>query len=119
MRVKTLKQINYKQLYDFMPDQTFRMLICAPSGSGKTNTLLFMLYNLLYFDKIYLYAMNLEQSKYKDLLKIFDPISKESGYDIIETSNDKITPLYLNLLTLIKRLFFSTTTLYVKRTKGH
>ena len=28
-----------KQLYDFMPNSTFRMLIC-PSGSGKTNVLI-------------------------------------------------------------------------------
>ena len=55
---------NYEQLYPFMPDQCFRMLICGPSGSGKTNTLLHMILNLLYFDKVYLYAKNLEQSKF-------------------------------------------------------
>ena len=37
--------------------------------------------NLLYFDKCYLYTMNLEQSKYEYLVK---PISKEVGYDILE-----------------------------------
>ena len=47
---------NFKQLYDFMPNQCFRMLICGPSGSGKTNTLMHMIYNMLYFDKIHLYA---------------------------------------------------------------
>ena len=26
---------NFKQLYDFMPHQCFRMLICGPSGSGE------------------------------------------------------------------------------------
>ena len=29
---------NFRQLYDFMPHQCFRMPICGPSGSGKTNT---------------------------------------------------------------------------------
>ena len=42
---------NFKQLYDFMPNNFFRMLICGPSGSGKTNTLMHMIYNMLYFDK--------------------------------------------------------------------
>ena len=69
------------------------MLICGPSGSGKTNTLMHMIYNLLYFDKIYLYAKNLEQSKYRNLMKEFEPWSEEAGYDIIEASNDKIIPV--------------------------
>ena len=76
-----------------MPDRCFRMLICAPSGGGKTNLLLDMIYMLLYYDKIFLYAKNLQQSKYQHLLKTFEPISKQVGYDIIETSNDQIIPL--------------------------
>ena len=76
-----------------MPNRCFRMLICAPSGGGKTNLLLDMIYRLLYFDKIYLYARNLSQSKYTYLLESFKPISKEVGYDIIEASNDDIIPL--------------------------
>jgi len=42
----------YHQLYPFMPSSTFRMLICGPSGCGKTNSLMHMIYQLLYFDKI-------------------------------------------------------------------
>ena len=84
---------NFKQLHNFMPDRCFRMLICAPSGSGKTNTLMHMIYNLLYFDKIFLYAKNLEQSKYQKLIDVFQPISREAGYDVIEASNDKIIPV--------------------------
>ena len=33
----------YKQLFPFMPADTFRMLICGNSGSGKTNLLYHML----------------------------------------------------------------------------
>ena len=84
---------NFRQLYDFMPDRSFRMLLCGPSCSGKTNTLMHMIYNLLYFDKIYLYAKNLEQSKYQNLMDMFKPISDEAGYDVIEASNDKIIPV--------------------------
>ena len=78
---------NYKQLFLFMPDQNFRMLICGPSGSGKKNVLLDMIFRLLYYDKIYLYAKNLEQAKYQLLRRSFEPISKEVGYDVVEASN--------------------------------
>ena len=84
---------NYKQLFPFMPDTNFRMLICSPAGSGKTNVLLDMTFRLLYFDKIYLYAKNLEQGKYQLLQRTFEPISKEAGYDVVEASNDKIIPV--------------------------
>ena len=52
-----------------------------------------MIYRLLYFDKIYLYAKILQQSKYQHLIDLFEPISEEAGYPIIEASNDKIIPL--------------------------
>ena len=84
---------NFRQLYDFMPNQCFRMLVCGPSSSGKTNTLMHMIYNLLYYDKVYLYAKNLDQSKYQNLMDMFQPISKEAGYDVIEASNDQIIPV--------------------------
>ena len=76
-----------------MPDRCVRMLACGPSGSGKTNLLLDMIYRLLYYDKIYLYAKNLQQSKYQHPTKLFEPISKEACYPVIEASNDKIISL--------------------------
>ena len=76
-----------------MPDRCFRMFVCGPSGSSKTNLLLNMIYRLLYFDKIYSYAKNLPQSKYQHLKDLFEPITEEAGYPIIEASNDKIIPL--------------------------
>ena len=51
------KKKNFKQLYNYMPSKSFRMLICGLSGSGKTNALVHMLLKpLIYCDKIYLYA---------------------------------------------------------------
>ena len=84
---------NYTQLLPYMPSNTFRMLICGPSGCGKTNTLMHMLYKLLFFDKIYLYAKSLEKPKYRELLNACAPISEEVGYDVIEESNDEIITL--------------------------
>ena len=69
------------------------MLVCGPSGSGKTNFLLDMICTLLYYDKMFLCAKNLQQSKYQHLIDLFEPISKEASYPIIEASNEKIIPL--------------------------
>ena len=47
---------NFKQLYYYMSDRYFRMLIYGKSGCGKTNTVLHMLVKpLIYYEKIYLY----------------------------------------------------------------
>ena len=84
----------FKQLYPYMPSDTFRMLICGSSGSGKTNLLYYMLMKpLLYFNKIYLYARNLEQDKYEKLIKKMREISHQIGCEVLNVSNDEITPV--------------------------
>ena len=82
---------NFKQLYPYMPKSTFRMLICGNSGSGKTN----LLYHILmkpsvYYDQIHLYGKNLEQEKYRHMIKELNDFSNEVGYDIIFYSIDEI-----------------------------
>ena len=77
-----------------MPADVFRMLICGPSNSGKTNILLHMLYELLEFDKIYLFSKNLHQNKYQALLQDFaERINPRVGYEVIEAPGDEIIPL--------------------------
>ena len=47
----------FKQIHPFMQKDTFTLLICRNSGSGKTNLLYHMLMApLIYYDEIYLYA---------------------------------------------------------------
>ena len=88
------KTNSYKQLYEYMPNDTFRMLICGGSGSGKTNLLYHMLTKpLVHFDQIHLYAKNLEQEKYQDMIKLFNEISQSVGYDALVCSCDKIIPV--------------------------
>ena len=88
------KTTNYKQLYQYMPDDTFRMLICGNSGSGKTNLLYHMLIKpLLFYDQIHLYAKNLDQQKYQDMIINFDDISQSVGYNVLVCSNDDIVPV--------------------------
>ena len=74
---------------------TFRMLICGNSGSGKTNLLYHMLIvPLLYYDEIHLYAKNLEQEKYQNLInKMNHILSGQTGYDVMKVSNDAIIPI--------------------------
>ena len=90
-----VKNKKFRQLYSFIPNDTFRMLICGNRGSGKTNLLCHMLFEpLLYYDKIYLYAKNLEQEKYQNLMKeMNEPSSEEAGYDVMKVSNDAIIPI--------------------------
>ena len=90
------KNNKLKQRFSFMPNDTFRMLICGNSGSGKTNLLYHMLIEpLLYYDEIHLYAKNLEQEKYQNLMNKMNELSRGSGYgyDIMTVSNDKIIPI--------------------------
>ena len=69
-------------------------LFCGGSGSGKTNLLYHMLMKpLVYYDQIYLYAKNLEQEKYQNMIKDLDEISQSVGYDVLVCSNNEITPV--------------------------
>ena len=76
-----------------MPEDSFRLIIAGPSGSGKTNTLFHMIYNLLHFDEILLFAKNLHQDKYQFLLNDFATrVDPEVGYKVIQTPG--IIPLH-------------------------
>ena len=82
---------NYKQGHRCMPADNFRMLICGPSNSGKTNILLNMLYRLLVYDKIYLCTKNLHQDKYQYMIDDFNKrVNPVTGYNVIEAVNDVI-----------------------------
>ena len=85
---------NFKQLKPFMPDKPFRMLICGASGSGKTNTLYHIIMKpLVYYDEIYLYGKNLEQEKYRHMIKKMKEMKKDIGYNPLYCNNDKIIPV--------------------------
>ena len=77
-----------------MPNDNFKMLLCGYSGTGKTNTLIDIFsVPLIYYDEIYLYAKNLEQEKYQNLINKMNHISKQTGYDVMKVSNDAIIPI--------------------------
>ena len=51
-----------------IPDHPYRILIVGGSGSGKTNALLNLINNQLDIDKIYLYAKDPYEKKYRCLI---------------------------------------------------
>ena len=55
--------------WPYIPDRPYRILIIGGSRSGKTNTLLNLINEQRDIDKIYLYAKDLDESKYEHLIK--------------------------------------------------
>ena len=54
--------------WPYIPDHPYRILIIGGSGSGKTNVLLNLIENQPDIDKIYLYAKDSYEAKYKYLI---------------------------------------------------
>ena len=52
----------------YIPDHPYRILIIGGSGSGKTNPLINLINEQKDIDKIYLYAKDLSEPKYKYLI---------------------------------------------------
>ena len=59
----------HNEKWPYIPDHPHRILIIGGSGSGKTNTLLYLINEQKDTDKIYLYAKDLSESKYEYLVK--------------------------------------------------
>ena len=59
----------HNEKWPCIPDHPYRILIIGGSGSGKTNTWLNLINEQNDIDKIYLYAKDLNEPKYKILIK--------------------------------------------------
>ena len=73
------KKHNEKRPY--IPYHPYRILIIGDSGSGKTNTLLNLINEQHDIDKIYLCARDLNQPKYKVLIKKRKDVGKTNLND--------------------------------------
>ena len=60
--------IKHNPNWPYIPDDPYRMLIIAGSGSGKTNALLNLIQYQSYIDKIYLYVKDPYEAKYQFLI---------------------------------------------------
>ena len=81
--------------WPYIPDHPYRILIIGGPGSGKTNTLLNLINEQRDIDKIYLYAKDLNESKYEHLIKNHENVGIKHLNDpkaFIECSNtmDKV-----------------------------
>ena len=72
---KKVTSSNLKQLYDYMPDRCFRMLICGKSGCGKTNTVLH------------------KKKKKKKKIEMIAEENKIPIDEIFQSSNEEIIPI--------------------------
>ena len=80
----------HNEKWPYIPDHPYRILIIGGSGSGKTNTLLNLINEQNDIDKIYLYARDLNEPKYKTLIKKCEDAGIEHLNDpntFIECSN--------------------------------
>ena len=64
------KELNEK--WPYIPNHLYRILITGGSGSGKTNVLINLINEQHDIDKIYLYAKDLSEPKYKSLIKKYE-----------------------------------------------
>ena len=67
-------------------NKPYRILITGCSGSGKSNLLLNLIYDILEFDKLYFCAKDLNESKYEKLIKNY---TKYNDIDINEINKFK------------------------------
>lgn len=88
---KTIEGVGY------MPRDFFRLLIVGPSGSGKTNLLMHLLFRpQVYYDKVILYAKNLEQHYYREMVSRFGQIAERLQVeldDLLQVSNGEVEDL--------------------------
>jgi len=73
----------HEQRSKFMPKHPFRLLMVGGSGSGKTNVLINMLVRYLNYDKIYIYAKELQQSKYQWLKNFYESIEENEELEVV------------------------------------
>jgi hypothetical protein len=62
--------------------------ICGPTGTGKTNLLMNLIFTMKCFHKIYLFAKKIDEDLYKLLQKIFEAVGKQVGQQLIYASTD-------------------------------
>ena len=90
---------NRIQNWPYIPDHPYRILTVSGSGSGKTNTLLNLINNQPYIDKIYLYSKGPYEGKYHYLIKNREKVGL-NYYDnpkaFMEYSND-VQDVYKNI----------------------
>ena len=66
---ETHRAIRNKTRNKLAPSTPSNILICGYSGAGKTNLVSNLIYDYLYWDCLYVYAPNLQETKYQNLIE--------------------------------------------------
>ncbi len=73
----------------------FRLLICGGTGTGKTSLSMNLLFNYLYYNKIYIFAKDMNEGSYLNLQDFFEEDNKTmkkitgEGYQVDKFSSSK------------------------------
>ena len=84
-------KIEHDKIWPYIPDHPYRILIIGGSRSRKTNVLLNVIENQPDIDEIYLYAKDLYEAKYQNLINKREGVGMGHFNDpkaFIEYSND-------------------------------
>lgn len=63
--------------------QTFRLMIAAPSGGGKTNLTLNLILKFLKYEQVHILCKTPEEPAYSYLKEFFDEIEEETGKKVL------------------------------------
>lgn len=74
---KFVEKKEYHNKNPLAPQHPFRWVAIGPTGSGKTNIVVDLVVNHLYFDKIYIYAKDLQDEKYLALIALFETLQEQ------------------------------------------
>ena len=77
----------HNEEWPYIPDHLYRILIIGDSGSGITNTLLNLINEQNDIDKIVLYARDLNEPKYKILIKKREYKREDAGIKHLNDPN--------------------------------
>jgi len=80
---------DYKNKNPLAPQHVFRWVAIGPSGAGKTNIVMDLVLNHLYFDKIYIYAKDLEDEKYLTIIALIESLQKQYN-EVNEVDDEKL-----------------------------
>ena len=97
--MRTGKKTEHNLKWRYIPHHPYRILIIGGSGSGKTNALLNLISNQPDIEKIYLYAKDPYEAKYRFLINKRESTGLKHFNDaktFIEYSND-IQDFYINI----------------------
>ncbi len=85
---KSSGDISYSNYDKVQIPRVFRGLIIGACGSGKTNILMDILHNINAYERILLYAKNLDQPLYKFLMDACAQAEKRAGQQILYASEN-------------------------------